>query len=64
MPSANPVGLPQDVLNVLWRVQANFLEAAFDVVQADFGSVSAYLKDALGVDAPAQARLEALYLQP
>ena len=63
MPSANPVGLPQDVLNVLWRVQANFLEAAFDVVQADFGSVSAYLKDALGVDAPAQARLEALYLQ-
>lgn len=64
MPTANPVGLPQDVLNVLWRVQVNFLEAAFEVVQADFGSVSAYLKDALGMDAPAQARLEALYLQP
>ncbi len=63
MPTANPVGLPQDVLNVLWRVQVNFLEAAFEVVQADFGSVPAYLKDALGIDAQAQMRLEALYLQ-
>jgi protein-tyrosine phosphatase len=63
MPKANPAGLPQEVMNVLWRVQANFLEAAFEVVQADFGSVPRYLKEALGVDTPAQARLEALYLQ-
>jgi protein-tyrosine phosphatase len=63
MPKANPAGLPQEVMNVLWRVQANFLEAAFEVVEADFGSVPRYLKEALGVDAQAQARLAALYLQ-
>lgn len=63
MPKANPAGLPQEVMNVLWRVQANFLEAAFEVVEADFGSVPRYLNEALGVDAPAQARLAALYLQ-
>jgi protein-tyrosine phosphatase len=63
MPTANPAGLPQEVMNVLWRVQANFLDAAFEVVQADFGSVPRYLKEALGIDAQAQARLEALYLQ-
>jgi protein-tyrosine phosphatase len=63
IPSHNPTGLSPEVMNVLWRVQTNFLEAAFEVVDADFGSVARYLKDALGVDAPAQARLAALYLQ-
>ena len=63
MPTANPVGLPQDVLNVLWRVQVNFLDAAFEAVDADFGSVPRYLKEALGLDAQAQERLVALYLQ-
>jgi protein-tyrosine phosphatase len=63
MPTANPVGLPQEVLNVLWRVQVNFLDAAFEAVDADFGSVPLYLKEALGIDAQAQERLVALYLQ-
>jgi protein-tyrosine phosphatase len=63
MPTANPVGLPQEVLNVLWRVQVNFLDAAFEAVDADFGSVPRYLKEALGLDAQAQERLVALYLQ-
>ena len=63
MPTANPAGLPQEVMNVLWRVQANFLEAAFEVVDADFGSVPSYLKEALGIDASAQTRLEAHYLK-
>ena len=62
MPKANPAGLPQEVMNVLWRVQANFLDAAFEVVEADFGSVPRYLKETLGVDAQAQARLAALYM--
>jgi protein-tyrosine phosphatase len=63
IPSHNPAGLSPEVMNVLWRVQANFLEAAFEVVQADFGSVARYMKDALGVDAQVQARLAALYMQ-
>jgi protein-tyrosine phosphatase len=48
---------------VLWRVQVNFLDAAFEAVDADFGSVPRYLKEALGLDAQAQERLVALYLQ-
>ena len=63
IPTANPADLPPEVMNVLWRVQANFLEAAFEVVEADFGSVPRYLKEALGLDAQAQERLVALYLQ-
>lgn len=63
IPTANPADLPPEVMNVLWRVQANFLDAAFEVVEADFGSVPRYLKEALGLDAQAQERLVALYLQ-
>ena len=63
MPTANPADLPPEVMSVLWRVQANFLEAAFEVVEADFGSVPRYLKEALGVDAQAQERLVSLYMQ-
>ena len=63
MPKANPAGLSPEVLNVLWRVQSNFLDAAFQAVEADYGHVSAYLERALGVNAKAQERLAALYLQ-
>jgi len=63
MPKANPAGLPQEVLNVLWRVQTNFLDAAFQTLETDYGDVSGYLSQALGVDVKAQARLAELYLQ-
>ena len=63
MPKANPAGLSPEVLNVLWRVQSNFLDAAFQAVEADYGHVSAYLERALGVNAKAQERLAALDLQ-
>jgi protein-tyrosine phosphatase len=63
MPKANPAGLSQEVLNVLWRVQPNFLDAAFHAVEAEYGHVSAYLEKALGVNVKAQERLTTLYLQ-
>ena len=63
MPKANPAGLPQEVLNVLWRVQTNFLDAAFQTLETDYGDVAGYLSQALGVDVKAQARLAELYLQ-
>jgi protein-tyrosine phosphatase len=63
MPERTTVTLSQDVLNVLWRVQEGFLEAAFDAVDTEFGGVGLYLKNQLGLDALRLERLRELYLQ-
>jgi len=36
-----------------------YLEAAFEVVRADYGSAEAFAERALGLDAPARERLKA-----
>lgn len=65
MPRPAPGGLaPQEVLDVLWRVQPDFLEAALHAVEADYGGVSPYLEKALGVGPKERERLAELYLQP
>ena len=55
--------LPQEVLDVLWRVQSGFLEAAFEVVRAEHGGVDAYLA-AIGIDGAQRQRLIDAYLEP
>lgn len=55
---------PQEVLNVLWRVQEPFLNAAFEAVDTGYGGVETYLVDELGIGAPERSRLEELYLAP
>jgi len=55
---------PQEVLDVVWRVQADFLHAAFEAVQRDHGGLERYLAQQLKVDGAARARLAQLYLQP
>lgn len=55
---------PDEVLNVLWRVQEDFLEAALDAVDADHGGVDRYLERCLGVGPAERDRLAQLYLQP
>jgi protein-tyrosine phosphatase len=62
MPAADGGYAPAEVLNVLWRVQAEFLDAALHAVDEDFGGVDAYLARELGVGAPERARLARLYL--
>jgi protein-tyrosine phosphatase len=64
MPHATPGLAPQEVLDVLWRVQEDFLDAALHAVDADYGGVPQYLEQALGLGATEQERLAALYLQP
>lgn len=64
MPIAFPALAPQEVLDVLWRVQEDFLDAALHAVESDYGGVPKYLKQALGLGPTEQARLAALYLQP
>jgi protein-tyrosine phosphatase len=63
MPHTSAPFAPQEVLNVLWRVQPNFLEAAFHAVEAEYGSLQHYLAKTLGMGGPEMARLETLYLQ-
>ena len=54
--------LPDDVRAVLYRVQADFLNAALDVVDRDHGGVDAYLTQGLHLGKPERERLAELYL--
>lgn len=62
-----PTGLasaaPREVLQVLWGVQEDFLDAALHRVDAQYGGITTYLEDVLGLDAAARAELAARYLQ-
>ena len=55
---------PPEVLDVLWRVQEDFLDSALHAVDAAYGDVTRYLETALGVGAQERAHLARLYLQP
>ena len=63
-----PAGLvssaPEDVLNVIWRVQEDFLQAALQAVERDHGGLLPYLSGRLGMNDTARKRLAELYLQP
>ena len=54
---------PRDVLDVLWRVRVEFLDAALEAVDAGYGGVDPYLEH-LGVGARERDRLSELYLSP
>jgi protein-tyrosine phosphatase len=55
--------LPDDVKQVLGSVQASFLAAAFQAIDADYGDLESYLRDGLGLGKAERADLEARYLQ-
>jgi protein-tyrosine phosphatase len=63
MDRAPRYGVPPEVMQVLWRVQEDFLEAALHVVDQDFGGLDRYLTQALGVGQAERQRLAQLYLQ-
>lgn len=52
----------QEVLDVLWKVQARFLEAALQTVEAGHGDLDTYLSNAIGLGPAERRRLHALYL--
>lgn len=62
MPEVATSRAPQEVLNVLWRVQEAFMDAAMQVVDADYGGVQTYLTEELGVGERERSRLKELYL--
>ena len=55
--------LPDEVKQVLGSVQASFLAAAFEAIDADYGDLESYLRDGLGLGKAERAHLEARYLQ-
>jgi protein-tyrosine phosphatase len=63
MPAAVSGLAPPEVLNVLWRVQEDFLHAAFDAVERDHGGLEQYLTRQLGLTPAARRRLADLYLE-
>ena len=63
MDSAPAYGIPPEVMQVLWRVQAEFLDAALHAVDTDHGGVDAYLQRELGLSPVALRQLATLYLQ-
>lgn len=56
--------LPEEVLNVLWRVHPDFLHAAYREIDTHYGSVQDYAVQGLGLSPAAQALLRQRYLQP
>jgi protein-tyrosine phosphatase len=56
--------IPPQIHAVLWSVQADFLHAALEAVEQDYGGVEAYLADGLGLGGPERDRLKHLYLDP
>lgn len=54
---------PAEALAVLWQVQAGFLDAALQVVDAEHGGVDRYLHQRLGLGPAALDALAARYLQ-
>jgi protein-tyrosine phosphatase len=62
-PEGSRFGLSREVASVLWRVQPEFLEAAFDAVEREFGSLEAYFREGLGLGEEETERLRDLYLE-
>ena len=48
----------------MMEVRQSYLQAAFDTMQQDYGSIDNYLREGLGVDDAFRAQLRAIYLEP
>ncbi len=61
---ASRTDLAPEVYSVLWRVQPEFLHAAFEAVTRNYGGVEGYFREGLGLREAERDRLRALYLEP
>lgn len=63
-PKTEWVGLAPEVAVVLYRVQPEFLNAAFEVVEKQYGGLEGYLREGLALREAQRQRLKELYLEP
>ena len=61
LPEASRWGLSREAMEVLWRVQPEFLHAAFAEVQAQHGSLEGYFREGLGLREAERDALRRLY---
>ena len=54
--------LSAEVLDVVWRVREEFLQASLQAIDADYGSMAQYLQQGLGLAEPDLERLRLMYL--
>src|SRR5215468_5491302 len=55
--------LPADVRQAIGSVEASFLAAGFDAVNAQYGSLEGYFRDGLGLGMPERTELRKRYLR-
>ncbi len=60
-PAEGRYSMPRELMEVLWRVQPSFLQAAFDEVDASYGSLAGYFRRGLGLGEAECQRLRTLY---
>lgn len=61
LPETSRMGLPREAMEVLWRVQPDFLDAAFAEVHAGYGSLEAYFREGLALREAERAELRHRY---
>ena len=61
LPDDSRHGLPREVMEVLWRVQPEYLAAAYAEADDRFGSLDDYLSEGLGLGEAQRQRLKAMY---
>lgn len=61
LPEASRLGLPREAMEVLWRVQPGFLEAAFEEVRAGYGSLEGYFQEGLALRERERGQLRRMY---
>ena len=49
--------LPEDIMQIVWGVKAEYLEQALDSIDTEFGGMPRYLKYQLKLDRTKQNRL-------
>jgi len=64
LPAEPRMGLSREAMMVLWRVEPEYLRAAFDEVEHLHGSLEAYFRDGLALGPEGRERLRALYRAP
>jgi len=61
LPQESRMGLSREAMVVLWRVQPEFLRAAFEEVDRSYGSLQAYFRHGLALGPEQRERLQSLY---
>ena len=55
-------GLPEDIMQILWGVEVEYLDSALDLIDTQFGGLTDYLQDQLQLNSNKQEQLRKQFL--